>query len=312
MKQFLKKVGLFLLPLLLLGLIAEVLLRRIPNEYAYKSEYLDKHADSVNILFLGSSHSYLGINPEFIHGNSFNAAASSQSIDYDLRILQKYDSKLKNLKYLVVPVSYFTLFTDLSEAPESWRVKFYTIYYGIHSSSRFNDYTEMLCGSLELNTKRLIRYYALKRNLLECNSLGWALPFHEKKDVPSSGVEAARKQTVAGRHLFSKHQEILSSIIGIAAKHHATVILFTAPGYKTYYNNLDTNQLNTTLKTVETMVMNHPNVQYYNLLRDSSFTEEDFYDGDHLNQFGARKFSMKLDTLIQHLEEKKTLAAKGL
>lgn len=302
MKQFLKKVGLFLLPLLLLGLIAEILLRRIPNEYAYKSKYLDQHADSINTLILGSSHGYLDINPEYLHNNSFNAALSSQSIDYDLRILQKYDAQLTHLKYVVVPVSYFTLFTDLTEAPEAWRVKFYNIYYGFHSSSRFNDYTEILCGSLELNTKRLIRYYALKREMVECNKLGWALPFPEKKDVVASGAEGAKKHTIHSRRLFEKHSKILSDIIGIAAKHHATVLFFTAPAYETYYNNLDTNQLNITLRTVESLVSNHDNVKYYNFLKDSSFTIPDFYDGDHLSQLGAQKFTLKLDSIIQHID----------
>lgn len=300
MKNIIIKTGIFLLPVIILALVFETMLRRIPNEYSYKNQYMLQHADSIQVLVLGSSHGYLDLNPAYLPPHTFNAALSSQSIDYDLQILQKYDTSWKSLKYIVLPVSYFTLFSNLSEAGEYWRVKYYMLYYQFHSSHKFNEYTEILCGSLELNLRRLIRYYLLRRPVVGCDSSGWAIPFPVNQDVAASGFEGARKHRVANlQKLYPAHKAILEEIIAFAKKKNARVLFFTAPAYSTYYNNLEPKQLALTLSTMSELVSQNSNTSYYNFLRDSSFTLSDFYDGDHLNGVGAEKMSKKIDSLLR-------------
>ena len=77
-------------PLLLGALILEVLIQNIPNEYSYKKSYLDSNSNEIEVLFLGSSHVYYGVNPEYISANSFNASHIAQTLDYDYAILKKY------------------------------------------------------------------------------------------------------------------------------------------------------------------------------------------------------------------------------
>src|SRR5665647_305746 len=129
------KIVLFLLPLIVVGGIMEILLRQIPNFYQFKKGYLESNSDSLEILFLGNSHSYFGLNPDYINGISFNAAHVSQTLEYDLAILQKYDSKWSELKYIILPISYFSLYDKMSESGESWRSKDYCIYYDIDISN---------------------------------------------------------------------------------------------------------------------------------------------------------------------------------
>lgn len=283
------------------------MLRRIPNEYAYKREYIEKHADSIQILFLGSSHAYLGINPAYMSANSFNAAISSQSIDYDLQILQKFDKQLTHLKYIALPISYFTLFTNLSEASESWRVKYYMLYMKLHSSKTFTNYTEILCGSLELNLKRLILYYILKRESVGCSDLGWQIPFPKNQDVAATGLDGAEKHTNKSRALYDEQVSILKQIIAIAKQKNAVVLFYTPPAYNTYYNNLDTAQLSLTVNTTEALVKANDNAYYHSFLKDSSFTISDFYDGDHMNGAGAEKLTKKMDSLIRSIDRDKHL-----
>jgi hypothetical protein len=38
---------------------------------------------------------------------------------------------------------------------------------------------------------------------------------------------------------------------------------------------------------------------YYNFLNDPSFQAEDFYDADHLDEKGAKKFTLLLDSVIK-------------
>ena len=39
-------------------------------------------------------------------------------------------------------------------------------------------------------------------------------------------------------------------------------------------------------------------VRYVDMLRDTSFVEDDFFDADHLNWQGAKKWTLKLDEMI--------------
>jgi hypothetical protein len=307
MKKIIRKICIFLLPVVLLGLIFEVMLRRIPNEYKYKREYMEQHADSINVLFLGSSHAYLGINPKYMSANSFNAAISSQSFDYDLLILQKFDKQLTHLKYIVLPISYFSLFTNLSEASESWRIKFYMIYFQLHSSSKLTNYTEILSGSLELNLKRLILYYVRNRKEVGCSDLGWQIPFGKIEDVAATGFEGAKKHTNKNRALYEVQKGILQQIISIAKQKNAVVLFYTPPAYNTYYNNVDTAQLSLTMNTATALVKQNDNTYYHSFLKDSSFDIHDFYDGDHLNGAGAEKLTKKMDSLIRSIDKEKHL-----
>src|SRR5438128_2689811 len=182
MKRYLKSLLLFLLPLVVVAISMEVLLRNIPNDYRYKKIFLDNNARSLEVLVLGNSHSFFDIDPRYIKQKCFNAAYYSQSLDYDLALLKKYDNQWDSLKYIVIPVDYF--------------------------------------------------------------------------------------------------------------------LLFKAPAYKTYVQYLDDRQWKSTISSITKLVANHPACRYNNFLTDTSFTSSDFADADHLNETGARKFSLQIDSLL--------------
>ena len=43
MNKFTSNLLLFILPIVIIGVSAEILLRKIPNDYLYKKEYLDRN-----------------------------------------------------------------------------------------------------------------------------------------------------------------------------------------------------------------------------------------------------------------------------
>jgi hypothetical protein len=147
------------MPLIVIGIIMEVMLRQIPNVYKFKKNYLDENSDKIEVLFLGNSHSYFGLNPDCMAKRSYNAAHVSQTFDYDLEIIRKYKDGWVNLKFIVLPISYFSLYDKMSESTESWRAKDYCIYYKIRISKYLPHYTEMLSGQLSLKFIRLWSFY---------------------------------------------------------------------------------------------------------------------------------------------------------
>jgi len=299
MKKFLQYISMFLLPIILAGIIFEVLIRRIPNDYGYKKSYLDHHAKEVSTLFLGSSHVYYGIDPKYIK-SSFNASYISQSFDYDLEILRKYQNQWTNLKYIVIPVDYFSFYGRLENSPEAWRAKNYRIYYDINTDHKFFNDTEMLSNKLGINLSHLYSYYLKGENDISCSSLGWGSSYKaiNHKDLIKSGTAAAARHTAKDNLQYATNLHLLDEIVEFGERKHIKILLFTSPAYRSYVSHLSKQQLNTTLSTIKKLNNKHHAIRYYNLLQDTAFQEQDFYDGDHLNEIGAKKLSLKMNVLL--------------
>jgi hypothetical protein len=300
MKTFINNLLIFILPVIFLALASEVLIRLIPNDYILKKNYLDKNSDKIEVLILGSSHSFFGLNPVYFSNNCFNASYVSQSLDYDLEILKKYDNKWSKLKTVVLPVSYFSLFEKLKECSESWRVKNYTLYYKMKASKSFKEYSELLSSKLEIIIKRLNSYYIKGENPLSSSPLGWGNVYNSKdgKNLIETGKFAAKWHTYDDYHSYPEIVSTLQSIIRVCNKNNVRIILFTPPAYETYRDNLNKDQLNLTIQKSHDIANSYNNCTYINLLADTSFKATDFYDADHLNEIGAKKLSLLINGII--------------
>jgi hypothetical protein len=279
----------------------EVMLRQMPNVYKFKKAYLDVNSDKIEILFLGSSHGFFDLNPFYTTKKSFNAGHVSQTIDYDLEILRKYKDNWTDLEFIVLPVSYFSLYEKLAISNESWRVKDYCIYYKISSNKNISSYSEMLSGMLSLKFRRLWSYYIAKSDNIACTALGWGTSYRVTKSPTglfASGKIAAVRHTKADDSCFEEMCSTLDSIIGFAEQKGIRIIIFTPPAIESYRTNLIQDQLSSTVHAASFIAQSHSNCLYFNFLDDKSFTETDFYDADHLNEAGARKLTLVIDSII--------------
>ena len=292
-----------MLPLIVLAVAMEMMLRTIPNDYGYKNDYLTHYSASVEVLFLGSSHSYYDINPAYIHRPSFNASYISQSLDYDNELLKKHGDRIDSLKCIALSISYFTLFTKIENTSEAWRIKNYTIYCEMNKAKHWTDYTEMLSNKLSLNLKRLSSYYLDHKSNRTCTNLGWGTDYNSsiKNNLKESGNSAAERHTVLDTNCYRENVNILRSIITYAHKRNIKVLFYTLPAYKTYVNKLNQKQLDITIRTVEELEYQYKNVNYFNWIDTPSFQETDFFDADHLNEIGAEKLTKKIDSLINKM-----------
>ena len=306
MNKFIKRTLLFSAPVIISMLIMEVLLRRIPNDYSYKKNYLEKHSNEIETLFLGSSHAYYAINPDYMHSKSFNVAYVSQSLDYDIEILKKYEKQMDKLKYIVVPIDYSTLYNRLEIGVESWRIKNYNIYYGFILSYDFKDNFEIFNGKILENLNRIVKFYRNHKSDVSCNILGWGTDYNSKnnQDLILTGKAAAKRHAAKSKSFFNENVAIVNDIIAIAKVKKAKVIFYTNPAYKTYVSQLNKEQLQKLLATIKRIVNSNANVKYFNFLNDKSYNDQDFFDADHLNEIGAIKFSKKMDSIISNYTKK--------
>ena len=250
MRKFIIKTLLLLLPIAISALSAEYLLQQIPNDYVYKKNYLDKHSTRIQTLILGSSHAYFGINPVYFSQNTFNASHISQSLDFDLAILNKYQKNLDDLDAIVLPISYFTLFSKLGDGAEAWRVKNYTIYYGLNAKS-LSDCSEVLSNKLKQNISRLYFYYIKNKNDITCTEFGWGTTYRSElaKDLQETGKTAAKRHTrddifsEKDGKIYTENLNILKSFSELCNQRNVKLIFLTTPTYHTYRKNLNTEQI---------------------------------------------------------------------
>jgi hypothetical protein len=311
MLKFIKLVVLFSLPIIVAMVSFELYLRKIPNDYAYKKKYLDAQSNHIEVLILGSSHTYYGINPYYSKHTVFNAAYVSQTLNFDYAILEKYKNSWKSLKYIIVPVDYFSLYETLETGIEHWRVKNYNIYYDIAINKNYWNNFELFNGNFSGNIFRL-KSHLLNPNLdINCNKWGFGTNHNSKngKNLIETGKTNANTHTydLASNGFLSKNIQTLHSIIEFSEINNVKIIFITSPAYYTYRKNLKAQQLYHTINTIKQLSSKNVHTFYYNLLADSTFLASDYYDANHLNEFGAKKLTIKIDSIINSIETIKLL-----
>jgi hypothetical protein len=304
LNRFIKKVVyLFIIPVLLLCLLLEYSIRRVPNDYYYKNRWLSENSGNLKILSLGASNGYFGINPEFFSKKAFNAAHISQSINYDLFIFNKFINGFDSLQYLILPVTESTLISSLETSDEFWRIKNYTIYYGCEYHRFEPQYNLAFYGdNLFSVISRIAGYYVHGTSELYCNKLGFGLNYSfakKSKDWERTGMLAARRHIKeSSGKLFNENLSYLNRLIEECHRKNIVVILLITPAWHSYLDYIDINQLNSTLLTYKHLADQNNNVRYIDLHDDKRFGENDFFDSDHLDEFGAKKLTLLLnDTL---------------
>jgi tRNA isopentenyl-2-thiomethyl-A-37 hydroxylase MiaE len=228
----------------------------------------------------------------------------------DFEILKKYQDNFSNLETIILPISYFSLWTKLEAGPESWRMRNYVLYYGIGSCS-IEGISEVLKPGHPLNIVRLLTYYK-NESPLTISKQGWGATYKSENswNLEKTGQRAALRHTIHEdmSKIFNENITTLNLIAEWCKKRNIKLIILTTPAYKTYRDNLNKEQLNTMIETATQFAKKHTNCEYINLLDDSSFTAKDFYDADHLNEIGAERLSFKLAHYIDSLNlSKKTV-----
>ena len=295
MKKFWLHILKIIVPIFIFFLVLEIAIRKIPNDYQLKKSYLDKNASKINTLIVGSSHAFYGINPKYFSKHTFNAAYVSQTLDLDEELLHRYKDKLTNLKTIIIPISYFSLFETLETDVEKWRLKNYILYYGFENKYHFTYNFETLNNDILLNLKKTVKYYAINKSFITSSNFGWGTNFNSNERKKFEGQYTAKKHTVKNFKLFDGNIKSLQKIIKMCQKKNIKILFITTPTHLSYYKNLNQIQLSKITKTINELVQKNQNCSYLNLLKSDKFITSDFYDADHLNDIGAKKLSLLLE-----------------
>jgi len=307
MKRFLNNIALFLLPVFVTLVLVELALRSVPNPYKYKYEWMQKNAEYVETLVLGSSHTIYGIRPEFLDGKAFSLANVSQGTTHDLYYLKYWSDRYKNLKTVIVPISLFTLFSHgLEFGSESYRCRYYKIYMDCDLYSNWSFYNFELSDYRTAKGKLGTFFYNLfvKEIGTGCDEYGWSEAYRlsgkniKAWDDGSEADAAVKRHTAKTWKYIEDNYSRLKEMAEFCKKHNTQLILITTPCWHSYYDKLDSKQLAKMYELIHKLKREYA-IPYYDYLKDSRFAADDFYDSNHLSEIGAEKFTKILNKDIK-------------
>jgi len=304
MKRFVIRVILFLLPVFALLGVMEYLLRNIPSTYRMKAEYLNEDIKRIQILCLGNSSGAYGYDPEAFSLYTFNAAQVSQSLDMDYAILEKNIGQMDSLHYLILTMSYPTLFFDLKQSLEQWRLPYYN-YYGIETGVQMSKKPLLIQDALADNIRRIKGYYIDKNDparRMTRQGLIALDPASNQGELRVKAIEVADRHTVRKLNmpLIEANIGYIMKMIDLAHNRNAKVIIVTLPFHEYYKSHLYDKQLGVIKEAMNTF-RNGKDVFCYDMNDIGQYDPDDFFDGNHLSYIGARKVSLQLDSVIKTL-----------
>lgn len=303
MKKFFITLLAFFIPVLCVLAGLEYIVRTAPNEYQYKAEWMEKNASRVETLILGTSHAFYGINPSYLGPNAFSLAASAQSLQYDEFLFFKYAPKCKNLKTVILPISYFTLFSgDMEDGSEWWRAINYKVYMDCPYHSSFSKYNFFISNSEPFRAKlsKIIK----GNTVIECDSLGFGYPIYRKSKPTLDDASVAtwvKHHTAKDFSCVEKNKQHIFKIADYCQTNHIRLVIVTTPTWKTYYERLSPSQLTVMTEFIGLLTLKF-NATYLNYMQDDRFVATDFTDCNHMSCEGAKKLSSILNSELNVLK----------
>lgn len=304
MRKLLTHIGLFLIPVLVIWILAEVFYRSVPNNYSYKHEQISHNKNDIEVLVLGDSHTFYGINPEWLALKTYNLSNVSQTIYFDKLLFEKHINHLPQLKYLILSVEYTTLSQADNTQEDIWRKYFYRAQMDLDVS--LIDWYNPKKYSLALTRKfdktwKSFKDYRVEGSLIGCDSNGWGNTYLSTVDSLEMKQLSnfAAKRHEDGSLDFNINTKRIQEIIDLCKTRNIEVLLVNMPVYSDYLKNLNPEKLQKIETTCENLANKNTNVRRMNFLRDPSFEINDFQDPDHLNAQGAKKCSLLINEYLK-------------
>ncbi len=308
MKKFFLNAFLFALPILVILIMLEALARNMPSElYEEKKQYIEENISKIELMVLGTSQVTCSVNPDYISIPSINMANGSQSYEYDYYLLDHYIDRLTNLKYVMLELSYQSLYFDMI-VNNGFRSYYYYMYYGFPNNTEpfsIKRYSVFLIEPNRTMT-RMFQYYSDIEKWKEDNysSKGWFnmngnFDGMTPDQVMRDGEEKYKyhwRRTFENNYL-PKNYEIIEKIIALCQQKKVQVILVTPPVYKSFSDNIWIEKYNEMQEIVRKLQKDH-GVAYYNFFYDERFDFGDFYNHNHMNGNGAKKLSLILNEIL--------------
>lgn len=253
----------------------------------------------IDVLFLGSSHTYQGYNPAYFSPYKvFNLGSSNQTHVQTQWLLHKYLEQLKP-QLIVYEINPNMLYNDDTESSVDI----------ISNSSQLQEFTSMVHTE---NAFQLFHTYVYRCMDKIWPSTQFSQPannewgdkyigagFVEKNKTQNSHFDPATFITIPTHINSYSWTALQANIQKIQAAHIPLVLVFT-PVTRGFYN------FHGQESKIDTILNTYPRIPYYNYNTLYTWNDTlDFYDEHHLNAQGVKKYNQYILQLIDSVFNKK-------
>lgn len=296
----------FAAPLVLGLLIIEWRLSLIPNSYAIKDEGAAQ-AKGTEVLVLGSSHTLKGVNPALMTKPTYNLANVSQTLKFDQALLQVYAPKMPKLRWVVVPISYFSLYEDLEQA-DPIRAYFYARYH--HFKPESVSYLSLpMVSAMALYGSRMAIRMLLNPSITEAKGLTSAgfqsMPSASTIDLTQKEAQERITEHHRAMHLgnLASNLDAIEAIRQYCQAKGIKLLLVRLPVHDHYRALELPTYRHKTDSIIQTLNVGHK-VPFLDLDGSPLMPDQLFSDVDHLSAAGAQVVTTEINQTLLRLDAK--------
>ncbi|MDE6025497.1 MAG: hypothetical protein K2G45_08595 [Lachnospiraceae bacterium] len=316
MKKFIKNIFILLIPIFIVTCcINYVYKKNSPNfgtmgNCKNDDAYIVDVPDGIELMCVGNSHGYYGFNFDKYKNDyvCFNFSLSSQSMSYNYRVMENYRDKIKDGAVIFICISYTSFFGQDETALDNFESK-NKRYYHFLDRKYIKEY--------DLKTDIFVRYLpSLGVDSIKLiDTLQGRVEnrdYWNKQTSRDAALKhgAARYKSQIEINVDSDGNRIMNEteinsvydLINLCREEGAVPILITTPFLSEYTNPIIENDpefFDDFYEIIE-KIQNDTGVDYYDYGFDDRFSSNYklFFNTDHLNRKGARKF---VDILMKEI-----------
>lgn len=272
-------------------------------------EYNKLPDNSVDLVVLGSSHGKYGL--KLWEKNQMNLALESQGMYYNLKLLEKYENKIKNGAKIIIPLSVFSFYEPNYNNKEI-------------TNDNYKNYINLLdkkdIGTLKNSEYYLTRNFSIFYPLNRINEtikmiLAWIKikKIYKNKMVYIEDYRGEKFKENAKEHAKGHISleitnpkygiEYTKAILELCKKNDWECIYIIVPCHKFYVEELEKIEKNILNKRIySNLNAIEKNYIMLDYMKDDRFyeNEEYFLNADHLNEKGAEYFT---EILLKDIEK---------
>ena len=288
MKRFIIKILIFALLSLIIAIVIEFVVRSAPNPYKYKISLIEKQKKDVQLLILGSSTAYNGINPSFFDKKALNMALGGQGMMIDAFLVNRYIHQMPSLEAIILPVDYASLFiNDVFGFPDG--LMSYRVYYKYDPNCfSFDSYEFFHRESVRIKLERIIRGDIPQFS----DSLGFCGENWVGDLEAEIAIEGLTKKDYP-YDLIDKNTKALRQIAELSEKANVKLVIVSMPIHKSFRDLASPTQWSYTYNVIDSVIKQYNNSLYLNYY-SIDFPDTYYLNATHLNIDGAELFSIML------------------
>jgi hypothetical protein len=284
--RFTGKTALYLLLFSLPILGLEIMLRQPAiDSYAFKRQLMEGNLAGNEILIIGNSLAWSGINPDSLGPKCINVANFEQAFYSDYKILEKYLPQSPKLKTVIMPVSVETCFSK----PDPRSEQSYSAYWGIepHDKVRkLEHYSAVMIYGFWPGIKKLFETGE------ETNGRGWGSTTTAYQYDPGAVEEKMQRiESLLEEDNFQASTADLQRIVNICRENGVRLILYIPPFTQGLSRELEAKPNYRQMLDFLDSISRQGGAEVLDLRNDSLFADLLFRDVNHLNVEGSKVLS---------------------